>query len=232
MPRLNKATYIVTFIFMLFIALGSCKREIVTPIDVGYGYFPTNVGHWVLYNVDSTYYDSFYNGKATRYHYQIKELIQSTFLDLSNRPTQRIERYETLDTIPTFLKNVWVSNLTSTDAEKVEENERYIKLIFPVTSTQSWNGNAYNTLGEMDYQYGNVNVPYALNGLSFDSTLNVIQDNDSNLVSVQNESEMYAKHVGLIYKRFRNVGKFPSMQYPDSVIGGVDYSYTIVAFGN
>ena len=231
MLRKNKVSNIITIVFITFIVLGSCKKEVVTPVDLGYGYFPTNVGHWVLYNVDSIYYDTFTSTK-THYHYQIKELIQSAFLDLSNRPTQRIERYETIDTVPTFLKNVWVSNLTTTDAEKVEENIRYIKLVFPVVGGQTWNGNAYNTLGEQDYQYGNVNVPYTINGLSFDSTLNVIQDYDSNLVSVQIESEMFAKHVGLIYKRYRNVDKFPDPQYPDSVLGGVDYTYTIVAFGN
>lgn len=232
MLRLNKVSYIISLLIILLIAYYSCKRDTIKPLDVGYGYFPTNVGHWVLYQVDSTHYDSFSHGKATHFHYQIKELIQSTFLDLSNRTTQRIERYETMDTIPTFLKDVWVSNLTNIDAEKVEENIRYIKLVFPVTGNQTWNGNAYNTLGEQDYQYSNVNVPYTINGLSFDSTVNVIQGNDSNLVAVQNESEMYAKHVGLIYKRFRNVEKLPDTSRVDSVLGGVDYTYKIISFGN
>ena len=83
--------------------------------------------------------------------------------------------------------------------KKVEENERYIKLIFPVASGQAWNGNAYNSLGEQDYQYGNVNVPYSVNGLNFDSTATVLQDDivpDSNLVQVRIEEEMFAKHVG------------------------------------
>ena len=84
----------------------------------------------------------------------------------------------------------------------------------------------------MDYQYNNAFQPYTINGLSFDSTVNVIQDNDSNLVYVINESEMYAKNVGMIYKRFRSVGKFPSISYPDSVIGGVDYTYKIISYGN
>lgn len=231
MLRKNKVTYIIAIVIIAFIGLWSCKKEVVAPVDVGYGYFPTNVGHWVLYDVDSTHYDSFAHTQS-HFHYQIKELIQSTFADLSNRPTQRIERYETEDSVPSFLKNVWVSNLTSIDAEKVEENTRFIKLVFPVVSGQTWNGNAYNTLGEQDYQYGNVNVPYSLSGLSFDSTLNVIQDYDSNLIRVINESEMYAKHVGLIYKRFRNVGKLPDTSLVNSIIGGVDYTYRIVSYGN
>ena len=120
MLRKHKVSYIITIVIIAFIALWSCKKEVVAPVDVGYGYFPTNIGHWVLYNVDSTHYDSFYHTK-THFHYQIKELIQSTFLDLSNRQTQRIERYETLDTVPTFLKNVWTSNLTSTDAKRLKK---------------------------------------------------------------------------------------------------------------
>ncbi len=108
-------------------------------------------------------------------------------------------------------------------------------MIFPVASGQAWNGNAYNSLGEQDYQYGNVNVPYSVNGLNFDSTATVLQDDivpDSNLVQVRIEEEMFAKHVGLIYKRYRNVGKLPDPAYPDSVLGGVDYTYKIISFGN
>ena len=231
MFRLKKGLHIIFVVVISFLVFFSCKHEKDSPRDVGYGYFPTNPGHWVLYAVDSTHYDSFAHTK-TFYHYLIKELIESTFMDNQNRPTQRIERYETYDTLPTYLKDVWVSNLTSTSAEKVEENIRYVKLIFPVADGQTWNGNAYNTLGQQDYKYDNVFAPYSINGLSFDSTVTVIQDKDTNMVTVKDESEIYAKNVGMIYKKYRYVGKFPSPLYPDSVIGGVDYTYKIISFGN
>jgi hypothetical protein len=229
-------------IFPLFITaffFVSCKRETYTPVDIGYKYFPVNIGHWVTYEVDSTVWDGFYpvgNPQHIRkYHFQITELIQSTFLDNQNRPTQRIERYEKNDTLPTFLKNVWVANLTSVTAEKVEGNVRYIKLVFPIDAGQAWNGNAFNTLIPMNYQYDNVFEPYTVNGVTFDSTVTVIQDIDSNLINVKNMFEVYAKNVGMIFKQFDTLlyqPQQPTNPYPDSIVAGVKCTYKIISYGN
>ena len=38
--------------------------------------------------------------------------------------------------------------LTTSRAEREEDNIRYIRLGFPISSTITWDGNAFNTLGE------------------------------------------------------------------------------------
>jgi len=224
----------IIFIFLLSIAgiiYFSCKHESLDPIDVGYKYYPSNVGHWVMYEVDSTYYDGFTH-TVRKYHFKINEKIESTFLDNQNRPTQRIERYKkATDTTNWFLKDVWASNLTSTTAEKVEENVRYVKLVFPIIGGQTWNGNALNDLGSQDYEYDNVFEPYSINGFSFDSTVTVIQNKDTNLIHVSDMVEIYAKNVGLIYKKYKDVNKEADPLH-DSITSGVDYTYRIISFGN
>ncbi len=224
----------LNYIFLLCIAgfcLFSCKHETIAPNDVGYGYFPSNTGHWVLYEVDSTYYDGFTH-TINKYHFKINEKNESTYLDNQNRPTQRIERYKkTTDTTDWFLKDVWAANLTPSTAEKVEENTRYVKLVFPIFDEQIWNGNALNILGAHDYKYNNVFKPYTVNGVTFDSTITVIQDIDSNNVWVKNKVEVFAKNIGLIYKRFKDVNKFPNLQH-DSITSGIDYTYRIITYGN
>ena len=225
----RKFTYYL-FVGLLALILYSCKKTEVKPVDLGYSYYPSNVGHWILYQVDSTSYDSFYH-IVTKSHFQIKELIESTFYDNSNRPTQRIERYKETDTVPLFLKDVWVSNLTQSTAEKVEENVRFVKMIFPITNGVSWNGNGFNTLGEQDYQYSNIYKPYTVNGITFDSTVTVIQNIDTlNLINNKYQVEVFANHIGLIYKRFKNVNLLPP--FNDSIVSGVDYSMKIIAYGN
>ena len=225
-------TFIIIALMVVVVSIYSCKkRETIKPVDVGYCYYPYNVGHWIKYDVDSTYYDGFTH-TVRKYHFKLNEEIESTFLDNQNRPTQRLERYVQIsDTTSWYLRNVWTSNLTASTAEKVEDNIRYVKLIFPIIESQTWNGNAYNTLGELDYTYNNTYKPFTVNGMTFDSTITVIQNVDSNLIYVKYMIEVYAKNVGLIYKRYEDIQKQPDYQI-DSIIGGLDYTYRITSFGN
>ncbi len=219
----------ISFNFLLLICTLSCKHEIVTPIDLSHNYYPTNIGHWVTYDVDSTYYNDF-TGTVITYHYKIKELIASTYLDLQNRPTQRIERYKCTDSTAWNLAEVWASNLTTTTAERVEENIRFIKLSFPPVEGKTWNGNAYNTLGELDYVYNNINEPYTINGSTFDSTVTVIQECDTNnLVYYKYMTEMYAKNIGLIFKQVDTLQK---LTLPYDYTRGVNCIYRINSYGN
>jgi hypothetical protein len=219
--------FIICFLLPLIL---SCKKTKVDPVDVGYCYYPANIGHWVLYDVDSTFYNNFTHTVVIS-HFQIKEYIESTYADNQNRPTERIERYKIRDSLPYYLKDVWTSTLTPSTAERVEENIRYVKLVFPIEDGKTWNGNAFNYLDPQDYNYVNIFKPYSIKGITFDSTVTVIQTIDSNLVGARLKMEVYANNVGLIYKRYRDVKKQPNPLH-DSIISGVDYSMRIVTFGN
>jgi len=208
----------------------SCKHENEVPAEVGYNYFPSNIGHWVLYQVDSIYYDDF-SHQIKEYHFLLKEVVESSYLDNQNRLTQRIERYKKIDTLPFVLYDVWVSNLTSSTAEKVEENIRYIKLQFPIIDDQIWNGNAFNNLDELEYKYDNLSELYNVNGVNYDTTVTVLQKMENYLTQESNQVEVYAKNIGLIYKRFKDVKKYPNPEM-DSIISGIDYTYKIISYGN
>ncbi len=119
-------------------AISSCKKDAASKPDLGYNYFPGQVGRYIVYNVDSTFYDDFADS-SRNYKFQLKEKIQSVFTDNQNRPAIRLERYVkyynpaiAYSSMPWQLRNVWVENITATTAEKVEENIRFVKLAFPV----------------------------------------------------------------------------------------------------
>ena len=228
----NSLRNIIFIFYISILLLYSCKKhETLSPVDVGYSYYPSNVGHWIEYDVDSTYYDGFTH-TVRNFQFKLNEKVESTFLDNQNRPTQRLERWvQKNDTLSWYLRNVWASNLTSSTAEKVEDNIRYVKLIFPIAEGQTWNGNAQNSLGSEDYTFNNTYQPYTVNAITYDSTITVIQNNDSNLIYVKYMVEVYAKNIGLIYKKYRDIQKQPNLQH-DSIIGGVDYTYRIRSFGN
>jgi len=103
------------------------------------------------------------------------------------------------------LKDVWYSNITQTTAEKVEENVRFTKMIFPVSENKTWDGNANNTIGKWSYQYDSLHLPRTYNSLDFDSTVLVSQIDNVNPFQRQQAYEVYAKYVGLVRKSYINI---------------------------
>ncbi|MEI6817802.1 MAG: hypothetical protein WCL14_14445 [Bacteroidota bacterium] len=217
-------------VLMIIITISSCTKDNSLKSnknDVsGYGYFPINVGHYVIYNVDSIVYNPNLQYQRDTFHYKLKELIESTYIDNSGNLTERIERYVWDETNFVWnINNVWTSNRKQQDAEKVEDNVRYVKLAFPVKLNSTWNGNALNSLyPEWDYSYTQVDVPAKVATLSFDSTLTVLQLADSNFVYNHYAIEQYAKNVGMIYKELKYI--------TDSTIGkvGLDLKMTIESY--
>jgi|AntAceMinimDraft_17_1070374.scaffolds.fasta_scaffold06147_2 hypothetical protein len=220
---------IISIIIILLLIVYSCEeKSTLPPIDLKYEYFPVNTGKWIIYDVDSISYNDFTLDTDT-FVFQIKEYIESSFIDNSNKNTQRIERYKrNNDTLNWSIKDVWYCNLNNTTAEKVEEDVRFVKLVFPVIISKKWDGNIYNTYESQTYKYIDVDVPYSINGITFDSTLTVLQKNITTLISEDYSIEVYAKNTGMIYKKFIHLEK----EITGDIKKGVDYSYTINSYGN
>jgi hypothetical protein len=133
----------------------SCKKDEPVYVDAGYDYFPVKIGHTLIYDVDSIVYDDFFvPTRIDTFRFQIREVIESQFTDNSGKPALRIERFKrTNDTLNWNIANVWVANLTATTAERVENNTRYLKLVFAARAGRTWDGNTYNTDDEQIYEY-------------------------------------------------------------------------------
>jgi hypothetical protein len=159
----------------------------------------------------------------------IREVIESVFTDEQGRPTLRIERYKrSSDTSQWIIKDVWFANRTASTAEKVEENIRYLKLIFPVKEGDEWNGNIYNTLDEWNYEVLEADAPYQAEFFLFDSAATVLQADAPTMIGRDYALEVYACGVGMVYKKF--IHQHFQMS-PFKIIDGEDYSYTILSWG-
>ena len=231
---------------LLFTIFYGCKKEQAPVIYMGYDYFPSNVGHYVIYQCDSVYYNP-YSSNTPRFDteiYQIKEVIDSIYPDNEGRPTMRIVRYKRLNVDSAtpwssivLPEKVWSGNLLSTTAQRVEDNYRYIKLLFPVSLNATWNGNAYNVLGTDNYLYTSVNAPATIGTTHFDSTLTVFQLSNSTLLQFQYYQEQYAAGVGLVYKEVidysTNKLAVTIPIPPDSATSGtIYYTETYLSSGN
>lgn len=199
-------------LFLFSLCLYSCKKDppLIDTANWGYAYFPVNVGHTVIYNFDSIFVDTKVSINETL-HFQIKEYTESTFLDNSNRPVERIERYQRKsDTAAWVIKNVWVAFITKATAERIEYNQPLVKMVFPLKLHQTWKGNAHSTLPVWDYEFTKVDEKAIIGNTTFDSTTTVVQVNDFNLIEQNYYSETYAKHIGLVYRRNLHIEKTPA----------------------
>ena len=220
----------------------SCKKDKAADApDLGYDYYPTQKGRFVIYNCDSiVHYDVTFD--TDTFVFQIKEIIDSTLTDNSGRPLYRISRYKKLQKINDSLivnpywaiQDVWWATKTSTTVEVVEENYRFVKLIFPTIKDKVWNGNAQNNLGSQDYTYTEVDEPATFGTLTFQKSLSVDQSSSlTSILSLKKYSEKYARGVGLIYKELKDYTW--KQNFSGVLIGqikeGLYYKMTIESFG-
>lgn len=186
------------FIILFLIIICSCKP--INYINENYHskYFPIEINQEKEFLVTNINHSSF--GKDTVTYY-LKEVISEKFLDLEGDSAYRIERFWKTDSMDNYeIKDIWVANKSLNFAQLVEENIRFTKLIFPFDVNVVWDGNAFNNQQSQEYRIESINIPYNVNGLSFDSSITVIQNYKSNLLEYENSKEIYVIGVGLVYK--------------------------------
>jgi hypothetical protein len=221
---------------VLFVALiwASCaKDEENPPIDLGYDYFPVKIGHFIEYAVDSIAYDS--EGDHDTLSYFVREVIESEIVDALKEPALRIERYkkDSLDH-DWELVDIWSAKRTSNNAQRIEEDKRYIRLVFPITNSAQWDGNALNTEEEWTHVYSEIGTSRNYDSLSFENTVTVLQREFKSLIDDQYAYEVYAPGIGLIEKYYRvletNVD-YTIDPVGENILGGVEYHFRIMDYG-
>ena len=202
----------------IFLSLQFCKKQrdqfSVMPVSA---YYPTQVGKYIVYQMDSTVFTNFETTKEI-HSYQVKDIIDAEITDNMDRPSFRIRRMirDSAGTKPwTDIATFMVTPLANS-IEYVENNLRYIKLKAPVKENYFWQGNSYiNAEGALsylnlwEYNYINVDQPYSIDNTLIENTVTVLHIDEStgdplsspnNIASKNYSMEVYGKDIGLIYK--------------------------------
>lgn len=189
------------------LALGCNKQHNDVPVDLGFNYFPTQVGATWIYHVDSLVYDD--NAGFTTidtFVYQYKEQIVGNFLDVSGQTGQLVNRFfRNADTLDWQQVNSSSILKTELNVQKVIENRRFVKLVFPLANGKKWNGNMYNSLGEQEFTVNSFDQPSTIGLTQFPLTLTVLQKEDINAIEEMKQYEIYARNVGLVYALFDSI---------------------------
>jgi hypothetical protein len=227
--NINSFVFIISAL-LVSIILHSCKEETIDAVPTSYNYFPADNGRWVEYTVDSIYHsenDNNNDDSVYSYHFEIREVIDSSFIDGSGLENQVIKRYRRTDSLSAWtITDVWTQKLTPTSAYRTEDNVAFHKLSFPINSTITWNGNDANTYEEEIYYYDFFHQSHSVNSLSFDSALSVIQIDENNFIEKIYGQEIYAAGVGLIFKQRDDLGKFNGI-----IVKGLEYKMMVKSFG-
>lgn len=217
-------------------SLTACQEDEPAVVDLGHDYFPQNIGHWIEYQVDSmrvslvTPPSSF---DTVVYSYPLREVLVENFTDGEGRACQRLVRYLRDENDTWVAKDVWWQTRDAVRAERSEENLRRVKLVFPPREGTEWNTNATNTEAAFGLTYEEVEVPFSVNNLNFESTVSVVGTFENNLINSRYYEERYARGVGMIVHVMDSIDTQP---YP----WGAGYDaydrwyvkYTVTAYGN
>ncbi len=233
---------LVLIIISTTLFLTSCVKKKTTTNEniLGKEYFPIQSGKFIIYQVDSTIYKDLPKD-TIEYKYLIKEKIADAFIDNTGKNAFRIERFikkfdpkKSYDSMPWVIKEVFLLNASDASIQILESNQLFTKLIFPVQAKASWNGNAFNSLGEQTYIYNYIDNAETINNHNFSNVLLVIQKEFRPLVLDQYYIEKYAKGYGLIYKEIidvvsnKNVTTKPVL---DRIESGLIYKQKFLSIG-
>ena len=200
----SRLIYILAF---LLLAIVSCTNDPDNTSDVltGRDYFPLATGQTLIYKVTEINIDKPSNVYDTTVYF-LKEFIEMPFSDNEKDIAWRIERYtKPSENSSWLIKSVWSAKNTDMLAEKVEENQRIVKIRFPAKIGRTWNGNIYNDKKLQEYRISAINYDFSIGGYIFDSCLMVLHDSTSSLIHKDLAYEVYALHTGLIYKEITNI---------------------------
>lgn len=195
-------TFFISVSMLLFTA---CKKETEAPVQYHYEYFPVNLHTVYIYDVDSTVYDDF-SGTVSTVEYQVKDSVEEAFPDNAGNLSYKITQYRK-DSSGWIYHQQKVINRDDSRAELTEDNIRYIRLVFPVVKSKTWNSNLFNSLPAQINEYTNVHEPAMINGIAYDSTIRVLQANETNLIREIYAEEFYAAGTGLVRKVKRDLHK-------------------------
>lgn len=222
--RLAGAISLLTLITII-----SCKRTLYNHPDTAPPryYMPLQVGKYAIYRLDSVNFYH-YGQLDTLTQYLAKDTVEGFLVGNLGDTSWVVVRYLSPASGPV----VWSTNETnlvtpsSRSVELVENNLRFIKLAYPMQDGFTWSGNSYipdkpfdylfdfssqknMDLRDWTYTYQNVNQPFSVDGANFDSTVTILQADDSsnlplvtdtNFASKTYWAETYAKNVGLVYR--------------------------------
>ena len=212
---------------LVIVAFISCnEKEDFTSESIA-DYYPTIVGKYITYRIDSMVFTNF--GRNTEIHkYQVKHQVDALITDNLGRPAYRVYRYirDTAGTLPWQASGSYFVTVLDDQLEVSEDNLRFIKIHLPIRDGFSWKGNKFlpdNAYGSLfnfsnddnmedwDYYFDGNASSFSYRGNNYNNVYSVEEADESINVPIVSTSsyaarsravEKYAKNIGLVYREY------------------------------
>lgn len=193
-------------------------------------YFPVVSGKFIDYQVMEITHDQNATVKSDTAIYQLRCLIGDTFTDNSGAIAYEYLRLSRLnESLDWTQKDLWSIKVENNKAQLVDENQRVVKMVFPISKYTTWNANQFNTDAKLTCSYKNIHQALNINSFNLDSTVLVEQENTRNLLLFKRKYEVYAKGLGLVRKYFKdlNINNFDTL----NISSGKEIYMEMINFG-
>jgi hypothetical protein len=251
---MNKKLLPAILLVVLCLAVfSSCKKSSSYQGNYDLLYFPLQLGHYVTYNVDSTYYNSAVCTTVLRTS-QAKYIVSDTFRDVSGRLSYIIDvQYRATANDNWVKQSVALVTQTDTSLTYGQAGLYSTKMVYPIQAGTKWypytslpSGDSSLAIPSADsslqyllswtssYQSAGFKQPYNTGTIYFDNTVTVMEDDelinntipDSTSFNYRSYAkEVYAQNVGMVYREYTNETYNP---YVSECVQGVSVTMSAI----
>lgn len=220
---MHRIPYLFAFILSVLL-ISSCTKKVdedLSELSVGYNFYPLEIGKYILYDVDSIYWDDFLRAEV-HHRSQMRYECVDSFENGTGEISYVINVQQRATPTSPFVANDVIHVTRNNDRLVVNQgNMNFINLVFPVEENKNWDGLSMIPLENQshfperfhnpawNFEYTNVNHSYDPGNRYYQHTVTVNHideqlndpDEDSTAYAYKNYSqEVYAYNVGMIYK--------------------------------
>jgi len=196
----------------------SCAESVIeVEFSDDQSFFPLAVGQYRIFEVEEITFNL--QGGDTS-EFLLRETLIDSFPNAENGFTYLLQREKMIDN-QWVIDSVWTTRRNEQRAVVTENNQSFVKLLFPVSDNLTWDGNILNGRIEETYEMlvvGNTTI----GNNSFSNVIKVVHsDVPQNIVNQDERFELYADGIGLILKDYITLG-FCTSNCEDIGVGAIE----------
>ena len=214
------------------VMVGCDESSTPDPETLGYDFYPIEVGQYRVYEVEEI---SFQVLSFDTSVYQLRETIFDSIVSLDQ--VSYLIRRDVRSTAeePWESDSVWSVTRQPTYLSITENGIPFIKLTFPISAGNQWDGNGLNSSNELTYYYESLARP-VVDTVSTDDHIRVsIEDIEENITGIDLRSEIYVRGIGLVEKDYLTQVNCTASSCGEDlgkVIAGRSLKQTLIEVGN